>query len=73
MYLKIQKNSFLPVLVPLVSWKVITIFAVMPVFQATKDNIVKGMSPGPFIHIGHIYERDREPLSVWMCAIDNAK
>lgn len=34
---------FLPVLVPLVSRKVITVSAVMPVLWAMKDNIAKGM------------------------------
>ncbi|KAK2094642.1 Laminin subunit alpha-1 [Saguinus oedipus] len=37
-----KRNSFPPVLVPLVSWKVTTISVVTPVSLAMKDNFVKG-------------------------------
>lgn len=37
-----RRNSFPPVLVPLVSWKVTTISVVTPVSWAMKANIVKG-------------------------------
>lgn len=40
---KLKKIFFPPVLVPRVSWKVITISAAMPVFWAMKGNIARGM------------------------------
>lgn len=40
---KLKNFFFPPVLVPRVSWKVITISAAMPVFWAMKGNIARGM------------------------------